>query len=107
MSLQVQFREFDASELVRAEDRFVITREELLDKMAVLLGGRAAEWATFHHLSTGAADDLAKVTDIARDMVTRFGMEPSLGPVFLRERPVAVPDRPAGVRGPPREALQR
>jgi len=69
------------------EDRFVITREELLDKMAVLLGGRAAEWATFHHLSTGAADDLAKVTDIARDMVTRFGMEPSLGPVSYESAP--------------------
>jgi cell division protease FtsH len=63
------------------EDRFVISREELLDKMAVLLGGRAAEWTAFHHLSTGAADDLAKVTDIARDMVTRFGMEPTVGPV--------------------------
>jgi cell division protease FtsH len=63
------------------EDRFVISREELLDKMAVLLGGRAAEWTAFGHLSTGAADDLAKATDIARDMVTRFGMEPTLGPV--------------------------
>jgi cell division protease FtsH len=63
------------------EDRYVITREELLDKMAVLLGGRAAEWLVFHQLSTGAADDLVKVTDIARDMVTRFGMEPALGPV--------------------------
>ena len=63
------------------EDRYVITREELLDKMAVLLGGRAAEWLVFHQLSTGAADDLVKVTDIARDMVTRFGMEPTLGPV--------------------------
>ena len=51
------------------EDRYVITREELIDKMAVLLGGRAAEWVVFHQLSTGAADDLAKVTDIARDMV--------------------------------------
>jgi cell division protease FtsH len=64
-----------------SEDRYVVTREELLDKMAVLLGGRAAEWVVFHQLSTGAADDLAKVTDIARDMVTRFGMEPTLGPV--------------------------
>ncbi len=70
-----------------SEERFVITREQLLDKMAVLLGGRAAEWATFHHLSTGAADDLAKVTDIARDMVTRFGMEPSLGPVSYESAP--------------------
>ena len=69
------------------EDRYLITREELLDKMAVLLGGRAAEWLVFHHLSTGAADDLAKVTDIARDMVTRFGMEPALGPVSYESAP--------------------
>jgi len=69
------------------EDRYVITREELLDRMAVLLGGRAAEWVVFHQLSTGAADDLAKVTDIARDMVTRFGMEPALGPVSYESAP--------------------
>jgi cell division protease FtsH len=43
--------------------------------------GRAAEWLFFGHLSTGAADDLAKVTDIARDMVMRFGMDKTLGPV--------------------------
>ena len=69
------------------EDRYVVTREELLDRMAVLLGGRAAEWVVFHQLSTGAADDLAKVTDIARDMVTRFGMEPALGPVSYENAP--------------------
>ena len=69
------------------EDRFVITRDELLDKMAVLLGGRAAEWVVFERLSTGAADDLAKVTDIARDMTTRFGMDPSLGPVSYESAP--------------------
>src|SRR5271166_1258233 len=70
-----------------SEDRYVITREELLDKMAVLLGGRASEWVVFQQLSTGAADDLAKVTDIARDMVTRFGMEPTLGPVSYASAP--------------------
>jgi cell division protease FtsH len=63
------------------DDRFLMTREELENKTAVLLGGRAAEWIVFGHLSTGAADDLAKVTDIARDMVMRFGMEETLGPV--------------------------
>jgi cell division protease FtsH len=63
------------------EDRFLMTREELDDKMSVLLGGRAAEWIVFGHLSTGAADDLAKVTDMARDMVMRFGMDKSLGPI--------------------------
>jgi cell division protease FtsH len=69
------------------EDRYVVKREELLDKMAVLLGGRAAEWLVFHHLSTGAADDLAKVTNLARDMATRFGMVPALGPVSYENAP--------------------
>jgi cell division protease FtsH len=65
------------------EDRFLMTREELENKMAVLLGGRAAEWVVFKHLSTGAADDLAKATDIARAMVTRYGMSEELGHVAL------------------------
>ncbi|MBP2294349.1 ATP-dependent zinc metalloprotease FtsH [Azospirillum rugosum] len=63
------------------EDRFLMTREELENKMAVLLGGRAAEHIVFGHLSTGAADDLAKVTDIARGMVVRYGMSDGLGHV--------------------------
>ena len=63
------------------EDRFLMTREELENKMSVLLGGRAAEKLVFDHLSTGAADDLAKVTDIARNMVMRYGMEETHGPV--------------------------
>jgi cell division protease FtsH len=67
------------------EERYLMTREELENKMAVLLGGRAAEHVVFKHLSTGAADDLAKVTDIARNMVTRYGMDPQLGPVSLEE----------------------
>lgn len=67
------------------EDRFLMTREELESKMAVLLGGRAAEKIVFGHLSTGAADDLAKVTDIARAMVTRYGMSEKLGHVALEK----------------------
>ena len=67
------------------EDRFLMTREELENKMAVLLGGRAAEWVVFKHLSTGAADDLAKATDIARAMVTRYGMSDELGHVALEK----------------------
>jgi cell division protease FtsH len=63
------------------EDRFLMTREELENKMAVLLGGRASERIVFGHLSTGAADDLVKVTDIARSMVMRYGMEEKLGHV--------------------------
>ncbi len=69
------------------EDRFLMTREELETKMAVLLGGRAAEHLIFGHLSTGAADDLSKATDIARSMVTRFGMGGALGPVSYEREP--------------------
>ncbi|MBW2525715.1 MAG: ATP-dependent zinc metalloprotease FtsH [Deltaproteobacteria bacterium] len=65
------------------EDRYLMTREELEDKMAVLLGGRAAEHLVFGHLSTGAADDLSRATDIARSMVTRYGMVEELGHVAL------------------------
>jgi cell division protease FtsH len=67
------------------EDRFLMTREELENKMAVLLGGRAAEWIIYRHLSTGAADDLAKVTDIARAIVLRYGMTDAIGHVSLDE----------------------
>jgi cell division protease FtsH len=69
------------------EDRFLMTREELENRMAVLLGGRAAECIFFNHLSTGAADDLAKATDIARSMVFKYGMDQKLGHVaYERER---------------------
>jgi len=68
------------------EDRYLMTRTELENKMAVLLGGRAAEHAVFDQLSTGAADDLSKVTEIARSMVMRFGMVPALGPVTFEEQ---------------------
>ena len=67
------------------EDRFLMTREELENKMAVLLGGRAAEEVVFGHLSTGAADDLAKVTGIARSMAMRYGMVGTLGHVAYEE----------------------
>jgi cell division protease FtsH len=69
------------------EDRFLMTKEELENKMAVLLGGRAAEWIVFGHLSTGAADDLRRVTDIARSMVTRYGMSEKLGSVAYERDP--------------------
>ncbi|OZI67381.1 cell division protein FtsH [Bordetella genomosp. 11] len=76
------------------EDRFLMTREELENKMAVLLGGRAAEWVVYGHLSTGAADDLAKVTDIARAMAMRYGMTETIGNVSLERdrRSFLVPD---------------
>lgn len=63
------------------EDRFLMTRGELENKMAVLMGGRAAEYLVYGHLSTGAADDLSKITDIARSIVARYGMELGLGHV--------------------------
>ena len=82
-----------------SEDRFIMTREELENRMAVLLGGRAAEHVVFRHISTGAADDLAKVTDIARDMVMRYGMEEKLGPVtYETERPTFL-NVPPGMAG--------
>ena len=83
------------------EDRFLMTKEELENKMAVLLGGRAAELIVFNHLSTGAADDLRRVTDIARSMVTRYGMSEKLGSVAYERDPgnfLAGADRPYPVR---------
>jgi cell division protease FtsH len=65
------------------EDRFLMTIEELENKMCVLLGGRAAEQLVFGEISTGASDDLIRVTDIARSMVTRYGMDDKLGQAAL------------------------
>lgn len=69
------------------EDRFLMTRQELEHKMAMLLAGRAAEMLLIGHASTGAADDLAKATDIARSMVMRFGMDATLGHVAYENPP--------------------
>ncbi|HTI82879.1 MAG TPA: ATP-dependent zinc metalloprotease FtsH [Acetobacteraceae bacterium] len=63
------------------EDRFLMSKLELEDKMTVLFGGRAAEMLINQDVSTGASDDIAKATDIARGMVLRFGMDENLGPV--------------------------
>ncbi|MDH3280404.1 MAG: ATP-dependent zinc metalloprotease FtsH [Gammaproteobacteria bacterium] len=67
------------------EDRYLMTRDELVNKMTVLLGGRAAEILVFNEISTGATDDLDKATDIARNMVTRFGMYEKLGQMTYEE----------------------
>lgn len=69
------------------EDRFLMSRTELDNKLAVLLAGRAAESICFSDVSTGAADDLKKATDIARSIVTRFGMDETLGNVAYDEEP--------------------
>jgi len=66
-----------------SEDRYLATRSELEAQITALLGGRAAEQITFGEVSTGAADDLAKATDIARQMVARHGMDANVGPVAI------------------------
>ena len=68
------------------EDRYLMTRLELLDRLAVLLGGRVAEELVFGDISTGAQNDLQRATDIARSMVAEYGMSDVLGPVTY-ERP--------------------
>ncbi len=67
------------------EDRYLLTTGELKNRMVVLLAGRASEDLTFGSISTGASDDLAKTTDIARQMVTTFGMSDSLGQAVLEK----------------------
>ena len=67
------------------EDRFLMTRQELENKMQVLLGGRAAEHIVFGEVSTGASDDLQKVTSIARAIIMRYGMHEGLGNVVYEE----------------------
>jgi cell division protease FtsH len=83
-----------------SEDRYLITLPELEQKIAVLLGGRAAEKLVFGWLSTGAADDLAKATGMARDMVVRYGMDEDLGYVaYETPRPPGL-ELPAGLLQP-------
>ncbi|HEX4926112.1 MAG TPA: cell division protein FtsH, partial [Bdellovibrionales bacterium] len=69
------------------DDRYLMTREELQGKLAILLGGRAAEQIFFQDISTGAGDDLDKATEIARAMVTRYGMSRELGLVTYEREP--------------------
>ena len=63
------------------EDRYLMTRSDLLSQLSVLLGGRSAEEIAFSEISTGAQNDLMRATDIARAMVTEFGMSDALGVV--------------------------
>jgi cell division protease FtsH len=67
------------------EDRYLLTRGELLDRLDVMLGGRAAEELFCGDVSTGAQDDLQRATDLARDMVTRYGMSEALGLATFEE----------------------
>lgn len=69
------------------EDRYLMTKTELEDRMAVMMGGRVAEELTFNEISTGAQNDLYRATDIARSMIREYGMSEKLGPMtFERER---------------------
>ncbi len=77
-----------------SEDRYLVRRSELDNKIAVLLGGRAAEQLVFGEFSTGAADDIARATAIARDMVTRYGMDEGLGHVSYADGPPRLLDVP-------------
>ncbi len=81
---------------VPTEDRYLMTRSELLDRLAVLLGGRVAEEVVFGEVSTGAQNDLARATDIARRMVKEYGMSEKLGLVtFEKEKgPFFLPPQP-------------
>ncbi|WP_414682910.1 ATP-dependent zinc metalloprotease FtsH [Longimicrobium sp.] len=65
------------------EDRYLLQKQELMDRIAVLLGGRVAEEIVFNEISTGAGNDLERVTELARSMVTEYGMSRELGPVNL------------------------
>jgi len=69
-----------------AEDRHLYSRKHFLDEMAVSLGGYIAEEIVFSDLTTGASDDLRKATDLARSLVTRFGMSEKIGPMVLGEK---------------------
>ncbi len=76
------------------EDRYLMTRSELLDRLAVLLGGRVAEELVFDEVSTGAQNDLQRATDIARSMVTEYGMSERLGLVTYEHprQPMFMPE---------------
>jgi len=65
------------------EDRYLLRKGELIDRLTVMLGGRVAEEIAFNEVSTGARDDLQKASDLAREMVTRYGMSEELGPIAL------------------------
>jgi cell division protease FtsH len=83
---------------VPLEDRYIVTEAKLLGEIDVLMGGRAAEEMTFKQISTGAANDIMRATDIARRMITDYGMS-------VRYRNVALTKRGAGMIGPSAEPV--
>ena len=97
------------------EDRFLLRRSELEDRIAVLLGGRVAEELVYGELSTGAHNDLERATELARLMVMQYGMSERLGPLtFGGDGPVFLEGRPGGraasgstARRPPARSTRR
>jgi cell division protease FtsH len=78
-------RALGATEQLPEEDRYNLSRSYLLDRIAVMLGGRAAEKLVFDDLTSGAGDDLKQASQLARRMVCQWGMSEKLGPVFFRQ----------------------
>lgn len=92
-------RALGATQSLPSEDRYLYTKSYILTQLSVLLGGRAAELLVFNEESTGAADDLSKATEIARRMVTDWGMSEKIGPVTLgKEEEEIFLGRELGVR---------
>ena len=83
------------------EDRYIITEGELKARLAAMLGGRAAEKIAFGDLSTGASNDLSRATELAREMVTQFGMSERIGPVTIarNRRAAFIPTEAGGTSG--------
>lgn len=91
------------------QERHLYTREELFDRIAVMLGGRAAEEVILQDTSTGAQDDLQRASDLARRMVTSFGMSELLGPYAVERGPQALflPGQESGMRTYSEDTAQR
>jgi cell division protease FtsH len=84
------------------DEHYLMSRTELVHRIAVLLGGRAAEQLVFQEISTGAADDLVRATEIARSMVVRFGMNKELGQVAYEPQRQSMLSRPGFPEWQPR-----
>jgi cell division protease FtsH len=91
------------------EDRYLLTKQELMDRVAVLLGGRVAEEIVFDEVSTGAGNDLERVSDLARRMVMEYGMSRELGPINYRGSPSSpfMNDGDGPIYGEPRKYSEK
>lgn len=89
------------------EDRYLMTKEELQNKLTILLAGRAAEFLFFHQVSTGATDDLVKATNIARNMIMQYGMDETLGHVVYDQSHPSILRTPTALNPHPREFSEK